>query len=121
MGRSEGGGEGRGPGVKRRTLLIAACILMPLAGCFAHDLSVPPSREITTHVARRVILFYRANGSSLTRRVVQCRFTPTCSAYGLAAVEKYGGLRGGMKALGRIARCNPFTPAGTVDRPRNRP
>ena len=37
-----------------------------------------------------------------------CRFSPTCSAYALEAVEKYGALKGGFLALRRILRCNPF-------------
>ena len=38
----------------------------------------------------------------------KCRFIPTCSAYALEAVEKYGALKGGFLALRRILRCNPF-------------
>ncbi len=41
-----------------------------------------------------------------------CRFTPTCSEYGYAAVEKYGVIRGGLKAIWRILRCNPFSRGG---------
>ena len=37
-----------------------------------------------------------------------CRFIPTCSAYALEAVEKYGPWKGGWLALRRILRCNPF-------------
>ena len=37
-----------------------------------------------------------------------CRFTPTCSAYALEAIHKYGALKGGYLALKRILRCNPF-------------
>ena len=37
-----------------------------------------------------------------------CRFIPTCSAYALEAVEKYGALKGGWLALRRFLRCNPF-------------
>jgi len=37
-----------------------------------------------------------------------CRFIPTCSAYALEAVEKYGALKGGWLALKRICRCHPF-------------
>lgn len=38
-----------------------------------------------------------------------CKFQPTCSDYGYQAVEKYGIIKGGLKALWRILRCNPFS------------
>ncbi len=41
-----------------------------------------------------------------------CRFTPTCSAYAIQAIEKYGALRGSMLAIRRILRCHPFNPGG---------
>lgn len=37
-----------------------------------------------------------------------CRFTPTCSAYALEAIQKYGAIKGGFLACRRILRCNPF-------------
>ena len=37
-----------------------------------------------------------------------CRFIPTCSAYALEAVEKYGAWKGGYLALRRLMRCHPF-------------
>ena len=42
----------------------------------------------------------------------QCRFTPTCSAYFIEAVRKYGALRGSAKGVWRICRCHPFHPGG---------
>lgn len=36
-----------------------------------------------------------------------CKFTPSCSEYAYRAVEKYGVLYGGIKALWRVLRCNP--------------
>lgn len=41
-------------------------------------------------------------------RPPSCRFIPTCSAYALEAVEKYGAARGGWLALKRILKCHPF-------------
>ena len=41
-----------------------------------------------------------------------CRFNPTCSQYGLEAIEKYGIIKGGFKAAWRIMRCNPWNKGG---------
>lgn len=41
-----------------------------------------------------------------------CRFVPTCSAYAIEAIERFGALRGGALALWRILRCNPFCKGG---------
>lgn len=37
-----------------------------------------------------------------------CRFDPTCSAYALEAVERFGALKGGVLALRRVGRCHPW-------------
>ena len=37
-----------------------------------------------------------------------CRFTPTCSHYGLEAFKKYGVFKGFCLTLKRIARCHPW-------------
>lgn len=41
-----------------------------------------------------------------------CRFTPTCSQYGIEAVTKYGVIKGGLMTCWRILRCNPFNKGG---------
>jgi len=41
-----------------------------------------------------------------------CRFYPTCSEYGIQAIEKYGPIKGGLKTAWRIIRCNPFNKGG---------
>ncbi len=45
-------------------------------------------------------------------RQATCRFTPTCSAYTIGAVRRFGVIRGGVMALCRILRCNPFCRGG---------
>ena len=41
-----------------------------------------------------------------------CRFYPTCSEYAMQAVGKYGVLKGSIKSMYRIFRCNPFNKGG---------
>ena len=41
-----------------------------------------------------------------------CRFTPSCSQYGVEALQKYGALKGGWLTLKRLGRCQPFHPGG---------
>jgi uncharacterized protein len=41
-----------------------------------------------------------------------CRFHPSCSAYMIQAVERYGVLRGMAMGVWRICRCNPFSKGG---------
>jgi putative membrane protein insertion efficiency factor len=56
------------------------------------------------------IRFYRKGISPLKPPV--CRFYPTCSQYGLEAVEKYGAARGGWLLLRRLLRCHPLCRGG---------
>lgn len=56
------------------------------------------------------IRFYRKYLSPL--KTARCPYIPTCSEYGLEAIEKYGALKGGLMALWRILRCNPFSHGG---------
>ena len=37
-----------------------------------------------------------------------CRFQPTCSDYAIASINKYGALKGSVKSVYRIMRCNPW-------------
>ena len=53
-----------------------------------------------------LIRFYRRHISPM--RPPCCRFIPTCSAYAMEAVEKYGAWKGGLLALKRILKCHPF-------------
>lgn len=41
-----------------------------------------------------------------------CRFFPTCSAYGIEALKRFGTVKGGYLTIKRIVRCNPFSAGG---------
>jgi putative membrane protein insertion efficiency factor len=41
-----------------------------------------------------------------------CRFQPSCSHYFIAAVQKYGAVRGSIKGFWRICRCHPWNQGG---------
>ena len=53
-----------------------------------------------------LVRFYRAAISPWTPP--SCRYTPTCSAYALDALERHGAARGGWLALRRVCRCHPW-------------
>ncbi|MBQ2799792.1 MAG: membrane protein insertion efficiency factor YidD [Lachnospiraceae bacterium] len=57
-----------------------------------------------------MIKFYRIYISPMKR--TKCPYYPSCSQYGLEAVEKYGAVKGGILAAWRILRCNPFSRGG---------
>ena len=59
------------------------------------------------------IRFYQRNISAYTPPT--CRFTPTCSAYAVEAINKYGAVKGGWLAFRRICRCHPFSKRGWYD------
>ena len=59
----------------------------------------------------RSIRFYQIFLSPLKWRC-HCGFIPTCSEYAIQAIEKYGPWKGGLLALWRILRCNPFSKGG---------
>jgi putative membrane protein insertion efficiency factor len=53
-----------------------------------------------------IIQFYRKVISPWT--APSCRFTPTCSQYGLEAFRKYGLFKGFWLTVKRLSRCHPW-------------
>lgn len=65
-------------------------------------------------MAKRLLLgiihFYQRWISPL--KPPSCRFYPTCSSYGLQAIDKYGIVKGVWLIILRIGKCHPFHPGG---------
>lgn len=58
----------------------------------------------------KLIRFYQRFISPLSPP--SCRFYPTCSHYGMEAVEKHGAAKGAYLAIRRILKCHPFHEGG---------
>lgn len=57
-----------------------------------------------------IIKFYQKAISPY--RLPSCRFLPTCSAYSLEAVKRFGAIKGSYLAIKRILKCHPLHPGG---------
>ena len=57
-----------------------------------------------------LIRFYRKVISPM--KGTKCPYIPSCSEYGMEAIEKYGAIKGSLLAIYRILRCNPFSKGG---------
>ena len=93
-------------------------LLALFAVLVALDLQRAPSGQLTARATITAIHAYQASLSRVYERMgVRCRFTPTCSHYGEICIRQFGLVRGGLMAAGRVIRCGPWTPMGTVDEP----
>ncbi|MCU1437412.1 MAG: hypothetical protein JWP66_499 [Naasia sp.] len=63
-----------------------------------------------------LLRIYRAVVSPLYGEV--CRYYPSCSRYGLEAVQEHGVVIGGGLTVARICRCHPWARGGIDDVPR---
>lgn len=57
-----------------------------------------------------LIKFYKKYLSPM--KTTKCPYYPSCSDYGLEAIQKHGAIKGGLLAVWRIIRCNPFSKGG---------
>lgn len=57
-----------------------------------------------------LVIFYKKVISPCLPNV--CIYTPTCSTYMMQSIEKFGVIRGGLRGLWRIMRCNPWSKGG---------
>ena len=57
-----------------------------------------------------LIKFYQKYISPM--KSTKCPYFPSCSAYAVEAITKYGAIKGGFLSVWRILRCNPFSKGG---------
>lgn len=102
------------PLARRRAWLAAAAAMAVLA----LDLARPPERQWLARAELAALAAYQATLSPLAARSgVRCRFEPTCSRYAAESIRRRGALVGTARAAWRVARCGPWTRAGTHDPP----
>jgi putative membrane protein insertion efficiency factor len=64
-------------------------------------------------IAKALILIARGWQLGPSRVLApSCRFQPSCSAYAITALRRYGALRGSWLAARRLARCHPWGGSG---------
>ena len=71
-----------------------------------------------TRLLLALIWLYRMLVSPLIGPV--CRYQPSCSAYAVEAITRFGAWRGGRMALARVLRCHPWSEGGFDPVPEHR-
>ena len=88
---------------------------LALSVALAFDLVRQPENQVAARGADALIGVYQLSLSPLLSRMgFRCRFLPSCSEYARVQVRTRGLAAGGLSSLARLARCGPWTPAGTV-------
>jgi len=104
--------------LRQRRRLGRAVLPLVLLGLLGFDLSRPAASQFSTRLLLGGIHLYQATLSPRMPALgIHCRFRPTCSHYAAGAIARYGALSGSLRAAWRVARCGPWTPAGTYDPP----
>jgi putative membrane protein insertion efficiency factor len=67
-------------------------------------------RSLFSKLLIGLIKLYQMTLSPLIGRA--CRYTPTCSNYGIEAIRKYGPIKGSWLTLKRVLSCNPWGGSG---------
>jgi uncharacterized protein len=113
-----GGGGGSGSCLRDLLFLNAGCCLAESLGCGVDALLVAPSTVRHVHAGprglqNRMIAAVRTYQREISpKRPPVCRFTPTCSAYAVEALEEHGAARGAWLTARRLLRCRPGARGG---------
>jgi putative membrane protein insertion efficiency factor len=93
------------------------------------DMSAHPEHQVTgdnspggpkklSHLLREVLIFPFLMAIRLYQLVIspwlgpKCRFTPTCSQYGMEALRRHGLFKGLWLTIRRVSRCHPWGGSG---------
>jgi uncharacterized protein len=71
-------------------------------------------RKLTSEILIFFVRLYKAGFSYWLGG--RCRFVPSCSEYAIMAIEELGPVKGSLKTIYRVLRCNPLCKGG-VDLP----
>lgn len=63
-------------------------------------------------IKKIAVFFIKIYQKATFFKAPSCRFYPSCSNYGIEAIEKYGIIKGGWLTAKRLCRCHPFNPGG---------
>lgn len=95
-------------GLCGEVLLPAVTTVLQHPGALLRDGSLRPA-ALTAQAIRR----YQTEVSAKTP--ARCHFVPSCSNYGLQAVQRFGFVGGVARTIGRLFRCRIDVPWGTLD------
>jgi putative membrane protein insertion efficiency factor len=120
--RGYGGGLRGGSCLRDLLLLDAGCCLAEMVGCGNGLFLVAPSTLRHVHaagtashgrLADRMIAAIRVYQREISpKRPPVCTFEPSCSAYGVEALQQHGARRGSWLLVRRLVRCRPGAVGG---------
>lgn len=100
----------------RARSFVASSVVVAALALTAWDVTRPPERQLGVHAACALLELHRSTSAVwLAQSGVRCRFRPSCSVYAERVLADRGWLAGAPVVARRIARCGPWTPAGTSD------
>lgn len=91
--------------VPRRKVVLGAALLVVSGVWLAQDVARPPAEQLTARAGVALIGFYQQHLHPYTSHFIRCRHHPTCSRYGVEALEKEGAV--GLVDIGeRLYECS---------------
>jgi len=70
-------------------------------------------KNVNTILVKGVVFFIRLYQLFISPLLPDtCKYHPSCSSYSVQALKKHGFIKGLLKSIYRILRCNPFSHGG---------